>query len=73
MGKISAVWRLLGLGWYIAFFLVIGIGGGVWLDQQTRLAPLFLLLGLAMGLGAGFFGIYRLLQQSREDDARSEL
>ena len=61
------VWRLLGLGWYVALCLVVGILGGLWLDRQLRLSPLFLLLGLALGLIVAFVGIFRMVQESIEE------
>jgi F0F1-type ATP synthase assembly protein I len=59
--------RLVGLGWYIAFCLVAGIVGGLWLDDQVHLKPLFLLLGLALGLIAAFYGTIRMLATSVEE------
>ena len=61
------VWKLLGLGWYVALCLVVGILGGLWLDRQLRLSPLFLLLGLALGLIVAFVGIFRMVQESIEE------
>ena len=62
------VFRLLGLGWYVALCLVIGIGGGVWLDQQLQFRfPLFLLLGLALGLVSAFVGLMRMVSESVEE------
>lgn len=58
----SRVWQLVTLGWYVAAALVIGILGGRWLDQQLGLSPLFLLLGLFLGLAAGFWGVYKMLR-----------
>lgn len=66
MSGLPRVWRLIGLGWYVALCLVVGIVGGIWLDQQLRLSPLFLLLGLALGLGSAFYGVYRMVQESVE-------
>ena len=67
MQRFPRTLRLLGLGWYIALCLVVGVGGGVWLDQQLHLKPLFLLLGLTVGLVAAFYGTYRLLVQSADE------
>lgn len=61
MDKRMRVWRLVGLGWYIAACLVLGILAGIWLDQALHLAPVFVLIGLAVGLGAAFTGMYRML------------
>jgi len=46
---------------------VVGILGGLWLDRQLRLSPLFLLLGLALGLIVAFVGIFRMVQESIEE------
>ena len=50
--------RLLGVGWYVAICIVGGVGGGVWLDDKLGASPLFLLIGLVLGIaiaGAGMF------------------
>lgn len=61
MHRLPKTIRLVGLGWYIAVCLVVGILGGLWLDEQLGLKPLFLLLGLFGGLGIGFYGTYRMV------------
>jgi len=61
MHRLPKTIRLVGLGWYIAICLVVGILGGLWLDEQLGLKPLFLLLGLFGGLGIGFYGTYRMV------------
>lgn len=67
MHRLPRTLRLLGLGWYIAVCLVAGTLGGVWLDQQLGTAPLFLLIGLAIGLVVGFFGAYRMVERALEE------
>lgn len=64
MGWSSPVFRLIGIGWYIAISLVLGIAGGVWLDTQASIEPLFTLLGLFLGLTAGLGGAYRMLVET---------
>ena len=54
--------RLLGLGWYVALSIVLGVGGGVWLDGRLDVRPLFTLLGLALGLVVAFYGAYKMVQ-----------
>ena len=67
MRRLPRTLRLLGLGWYIAFCLLFGTLCGVWLDKQLNLAPLFLLIGLAIGLVVGFMGVYRMVAQVVEE------
>jgi hypothetical protein len=54
--------RLLGLGWYVALSIVLGVGGGLWLDGKLDVRPLFTLLGLALGLVVAFYGAYKMVQ-----------
>ena len=53
--------QFAGVGWYMATAIVLGTLGGWWLDRQVGAAPLFLLLGLALGLTAAFYGVYRMM------------
>jgi ATP synthase protein I len=52
--------QLTGLGWYIAAAIVAPTLFGVWLDGKAGTAPLFLLIGLLLGVLAAFYGIYRM-------------
>ena len=58
--------RYVGIGWFIATCIVVGILGGVWLDGKLGLAPLFTLLGLFVGLATAFWGVYRTLFPTRK-------
>ena len=60
-GFIIAV-RLLGLGWYVAIAIVLGIAGGLWLDNRMGTLPLFTLLGVLLGAVAAFYGLYRMVE-----------
>ena len=53
--------RLIGVGWYIAFCIIAGLLGGIWLDGRVSTAPLFTLGGLLGGLVMAFIGVYRML------------
>lgn len=53
--------RLVGMGWYVAITILLGVLGGNWLDQRLGTAPLFLLLGLGLGLAASVYGLYKML------------
>jgi F0F1-type ATP synthase assembly protein I len=64
--------RLVGMGWYIAITILLGVLGGNWVDQQLGTAPVFLLLGLGLGLAASFYGLFKmllpLLSSSKDED-----
>jgi hypothetical protein len=63
MGRFPSALRLLGIGWYVALCITLGIGGGVWLDRWLGIAPFLTLIGLFLGLGAAFYGGYRMLME----------
>ena len=68
MGRFSPALRLLGIGWYFARCIALGIGGGVWLDDRLGISPLFTLLGLGVGLVAAFYGGFRMLVEALTGD-----
>ena len=68
--------RLVGLGWYIATCILIGVVVGVWADRILGTAPLFILVGLALGLLSAFYGLYRIVlktlaEENKEGDGGS--
>jgi ATP synthase protein I len=60
-------WAYLALFSEIGFLLLattlIGVLAGYWVDQQAGTLPIFVLIGLAAGLGAGALGIARLISR----------
>jgi len=56
LGQLSTV----GLSFVLA--LVMGFGGGYWLDGQLGTAPWLSFLGFFLGLAAGVLNVYRVLQ-----------
>ena len=57
----GTVLRLVGIGWFVAFCLLGGSFGGLWLDNRVGSSPLFILVGLGAGLAVAGFGTYRML------------
>jgi F0F1-type ATP synthase assembly protein I len=56
--------QLIGIGWYFAVCIVLGVVGGVFLDRALGTAPLFTLLGLGLGLLIAFYGGYRMIMET---------
>ncbi|SFE61366.1 AtpZ/AtpI family protein [Alteribacillus iranensis] len=52
---------------YLVGPLLIGLFGGKWLDGKAGTEPLFLIVGLLAGLGAGVYGLVRLLREVGDD------
>ncbi|MFC1945395.1 AtpZ/AtpI family protein [Chloroflexota bacterium] len=61
MDKRLLAFRLVGVGFFIGTCIVLGIVGGVWLDSVWHTEPVFILVGLFVGLFAAGLGVYRLL------------
>ncbi|MCP3027578.1 AtpZ/AtpI family protein [Halobacillus sp. A5] len=47
---------------------LVGVFLGKWVDSQFSTSPLFLILGLLLGLGAGTYGTIHLVQAYTGDD-----
>lgn len=64
--------RFTGIGWYLAAAIVLPTLGGAWLDGRAGTAPLFVLLGILLGVMVALYGTYRmvatLLVGSRDAD-----
>ena len=50
--------RVLGIGWFIAISILLGILGGLWLDDRLGTRPVFLIVGIVVGLGVAAYGTY---------------
>jgi ATP synthase protein I len=61
MDKWGPAFKLIGVGFYISACIIGGVLGGLWLDGQFNTRPIFLLVGLIIGLVAAFWGVYQML------------
>ncbi|WP_371859676.1 AtpZ/AtpI family protein [Tengunoibacter tsumagoiensis] len=59
MGTLGA---LSGMGFTIAVPIAFCAVGGYYLDNNLHTGPLFILLGLLLGLTTGIYGAYRLFK-----------
>ena len=64
---------LTGLGWYVAFCIVLGVVGGLGLDKLIGTTPLFTLLGTLLGTVVAFWGLYRLVQPLLNNAKRTDI
>ena len=51
----GAGYAIVGASFQFAFAIVLFLGGGMLLDRWLGTRPVFTLVGLAVGLGAGFY------------------
>jgi F0F1-type ATP synthase assembly protein I len=49
------------IGIVLLVTVLVGILAGYWIDQQVGTLPIFVLVGLAVGLTAGSLTVYRLI------------
>lgn len=61
MNRLAAALRLLGVGWYIGVCIVLGVWGGLWLDDRLNTSPIFVIVGLILGVALAIYGVYRML------------
>ncbi len=54
--------RLMGLGWYVAACIILGVLGGLGLDSLVGTTPLFILLGTVLGTVLAFWGLYKMVR-----------
>jgi len=59
----SSMGLVTGLGFSAVGSLLVGILGGLFLDRWLRTTPLFLIIGILLGLAAAAIGVYRLVMQ----------
>jgi F0F1-type ATP synthase assembly protein I len=64
MNKWIPAFRLTGIGFYIATCIVGGILAGWWLGDKK---PLFIIIGLLVGLVLAFYGMYRMIKPLMKD------
>lgn len=56
----SAIGKGMRAGSELLAGVLVGGGIGYFLDAQTGLSPLFLIVFVMLGMGAGFWNVYRL-------------
>ena len=61
MKKWEALGEGLQLSWALLFSLLIPLLAGIWLDKKLDTAPLFILIGMALGILAATVGVARMV------------
>lgn len=61
MGRLPLAIGLIGIGWYFATCIVVGVIAGLVLDEVFGLRPLFTMIGLLLGLATACYGGYRMV------------
>jgi ATP synthase protein I len=70
MSRWVAALRLTGVGFFIAACILLGTFAGLWLDGKLNTKPIFMIVGLVVGLGIAIYGVYQMvrpLMNNRQD------
>jgi len=68
----GAGYAIVGAGFQFAFAILFFLGAGYMLDRWLHTRPVFTLLGVAVGLAAGFYAfILRVMAESRRGSDRA--
>ena len=54
------------LGWVVAFSLLIPLGIGLWVDLKLQTTPLFIMVGMGVGILAATVGTIRIAWRMME-------
>lgn len=68
----SAAAKFAGVGLQFAVTILAFLWLGTWLDRKLGTAPLFLYLGVFLGAGGAFYGMYRQLMANLERDEQAK-
>jgi len=61
MSRWVAALRLVGVGFFVGGSILLGVVAGLWLDNKLDSAPVWVIVGLFLGLAVAFYGVYRML------------
>jgi F0F1-type ATP synthase assembly protein I len=61
MSRWQAAMRLVGVGFFIAGSIVLGVVLGLWLDTRLNTKPVLVIVGLILGIIVAFYGVYQML------------
>ena len=68
----GAGYAIVAAGFQFAFAILLFLGGGLLVDRWLGTRPVFTLLGVAIGLAAGFYAfILRVMAESRRGSDRA--
>jgi len=64
---LGQIMKALGLLTYIGILMVVSIGIGyflgAWLDGRFNTEPVISIIGLIIGVGAGFYSVYQVVKE----------
>jgi len=64
----KALAELSSIGMTLVLATVIGLAGGYFLDRWLGTSPWLILIGLGLGIAAGFVNLFRSVKRAGQDD-----
>ncbi len=61
MNRWVAALRMTGMGFFIGACILLGIIAGIWLDGKLNTEPVFVIIGMVLGIIVAFYGVYQML------------
>jgi len=61
MSRWVAALRLTGVGFFIGGCIILGVFAGFWLDNKLSTKPVFMIVGLILGVIVAGYGVYQML------------
>ena len=52
----------MGVGFYVSATIILGLVGGIWLDNKLDSKPLWTIVGLVLGIVVAFYGVYTMMR-----------
>ena len=62
MKRWLAALGVTGFGFFVAGSIILGILGGRWLDGKLNSEPVWLIVGLILGIVVAFLGVYNMIR-----------
>ncbi|HJX69889.1 MAG TPA: AtpZ/AtpI family protein [Dehalococcoidia bacterium] len=73
LSKRALALRVVGIGWYIAFCLILGTLGGYWLDRHVdNTFPIFTLIGVTLGLVVAMVGLFLMVRPLMKEGNKTD-
>ena len=61
MQRWQAALIILEVGWFVGFAIVAGVLGGLWMDSKLGTRPIFVIIGLFLGIATAIVGASGML------------
>jgi ATP synthase protein I len=72
MRRWQAALRFIGVGWYVGFSILGGVLAGLWMDGKFNTKPLFVIIGLVLGIAVAVYGVYKMFSYLTNDENKRE-